>query len=139
MGFTIDIEGDLNKRLDEMTAEVKVILQNELNAFGLDTVAMAKNLAPVNFGTLRNLIGFTPLGAEIGILLFAAADYSAYLEFGTGIFAAAYVPSLPPDVQEFAMQFFVNGKGRIPPRPYLFPAIEANRVLLIARLKAQIG
>lgn len=138
MGFTIDIEGDLNKRLDEMTAEVKRVLQDELNIFGSDTVDMAQNLAPVNFGTLKQLIGWTPLPGEIGVMLFARASYSAYLEFGSGIFAAAYVPTLDPEIQAYAMQFFINGRGRIPPKPYLFPAIEANRIELLKRLKANL-
>lgn len=139
MGFTIDIEGSLNKRLDEMTEEVKRVLQDELNAFGFDTVAMAKNLAPVDMGTLRNLIGFTPLSAEIGILLYAAASYSSYIEFGTGRYAALYVPTLDPEIQAYAREFFINGKGWIPPHPYLFPAIEAQRLELLQRLKANLG
>lgn len=140
MGFTIDIEGDLNKRLDEMTEEVKEIIGLEMDAFGLETVAMAKNLCPVDEGTMRNLITYQKLPApEIGVEISANAPYSAYHEFGTGVFAAAYVSTLPPDLQAYAMTFFINGRGRIPATPYLFPSIESNRKLLIDRLKAQIG
>ena len=139
-GFSIDITGDLNKRLDEMTAEVKQVLRDELNEFGLETVGMAKNLCPVDEGTLRNMITFSNISEPaIGVEFSVASPYAAYIEFGTGLFAAAYVPSLPPSLQEYAMTFFVNGKGRIPARPYLFPAIEANTVLLMQRLKAQLG
>lgn len=138
-GFKVDISGDINKRLDEMTEQVKEILRRELNAFGIETVETAKNLAPVDNGTLRQLIGFIPLSNEIGILLYSGASYSAYIEFGTGIFAAAYVSTLPPEVQKLAMTYFVNGRGRIPPQPFLFPAIERHRLDLINRLKAQLG
>lgn len=138
-GFKVDITGDINKRLDEMTEQVKEILRRELNGFGIDTVETAKNLAPVDEGTLRNLIGFIPLSNEIGILLYSGASYSAYIEFGTGYFAAAYVSTLPPEVQKFAMTFYVDGSGRVPPHPFLFPAIERHRIDLINRLKAQIG
>lgn len=139
MGFTIDIQGDLGARMDEIEDTVKQVVQDELTVFGDDTVAMAKNLAPVNFGTLRQLIGSTPLPGEIGVLLFANAPYSGFIEFGTGVFAAAYVPSLDPEIQAYAMTFFVNGKGRLPARPFLFPAIEIQRKALIDRLKAQLG
>lgn len=140
MGFTIDIEGDLNRRLNEMTEEVKQIIDNELYAFGLDTVAMAKNLAPVDEGTLRNLITFDKLPPPaLGVEIISAASYSAYVEYGTGKFAAAYVPTLPIELQEYARTFFVNGLGRIPARPFIWPAIEKGRKDLIDRLKAQIG
>jgi|SRR5690348_621840 len=107
--FTIDITGDFEGKLDKMTAEVKNIVDDELNAFGLETVAMAKQLAPVDEGFLINSITFEkqPLSVEI----FVAANYAAYLEFGTRGFAAAYVSSLPPDWQSFAAQFKGGGRG----------------------------
>jgi len=138
MGFNIDITNNLNKRLDSLTAEVQQIVKDELNAFGLETVAMAKNLAPVDIGFLRNGITYdmpTPLSVEI----ISAYNYSAYIEFGTGVFAAAYVPSLPPEIQKYAMTFFVNGKGRVMARPFLFPAIEFNRIKLIENLKRELN
>jgi len=47
---------------------------------------------------------------------------SAYVEFGTGLFAKRYVPSLPGSWQEMAWDFYINGKGRTPDYPYLYPA-----------------
>jgi hypothetical protein len=52
--------------------------------------------------------------------------YAAYVEFGTGAevdkgFAQQY--GTPPEgLPTYAMEFFVNGKGRLPARPFLFPA-----------------
>ncbi|SEA59087.1 hypothetical protein SAMN05192529_13124 [Arachidicoccus rhizosphaerae] len=49
---------------------------------------------------------------------------SAYVEFGTGLFAKRYVPGLPGSWQQMAWNFYINGKGRTPSFPYLYPAYE---------------
>lgn len=46
----------------------------------------------------------------------------AYIEFGTGISAAEYVPTLPKEWQEIAMKYYVNGKGTMVKKPFLYPA-----------------
>lgn len=43
--------------------------------------------------------------------------YAAYVEFGTGAKVR-----IPQGLEEYAMTFFVNGKGRLPANPFLFPA-----------------
>lgn len=48
--------------------------------------------------------------------------YAPYPEFGTGPFV-----SVPTGLEEYAREFYVNGKGTSKPQPYLFPAIEAQR------------
>ena len=108
-GFTIDITGDFEGKLNNLEEKVKKIVDDELNAFGLETVSMAKTLAPVDEGFLRNSITFEkqPLSVEIVV----AANYAAYLEFGTRGFASAYVSTLPPDWQAFAAQFKGGGGG----------------------------
>lgn len=53
-------------------------------------------------------------------------NYAAYVEFGTGPFAAQYVKTLPEEIQKYAMTFYVNGKGQMPARPFLFPAFFKN-------------
>lgn len=140
MGFTIDIEGDLNRRIDEMTEEVKRVVKGEMDAFGQEARDMAQNLCPVDKGPLRENIFAFPLPApDIGIEFVVPVAYAAYVEFGTGVFAAAYVSILPVEIQEYARTFFINGRGRMPAQPFLFPAIEKARVNLINRLNAQIG
>ena len=108
-GFTIDITGDFEGKLNNLEEKVKKIVDEELNAFGLDTVAMAKTLAPVDEGFLRNSITFEkrPLSVEVVV----PVNYAAYIEFGTRGFAAAYVSTLPPDWQAFAAQFKGGGGG----------------------------
>jgi hypothetical protein len=185
-GINITLRG-LDKTLANLDIKkLTVPIQDELEAFAKNTVQMAQANAPVDEGYLREQIGFEifPLNVKI----FAAATYSAYLEFGTRKFAAAYVGSLPATWQEMAaetrgkaggtMDEFIQNimawvlrkgigadltksksisktassldkmqsaayaialnilQNGIKPHPFLYPAFETNRLLLIERLKA---
>lgn len=53
-------------------------------------------------------------------------EESAYLEFGTGNFAKALLGPYPKDWVDMARTFFINGLGRTPAQPYLYPAFQHN-------------
>jgi len=59
----------------------------------------------------------------------------AYLEFGTGIYAKAYLQGRPFDEVQLAREFYKTGKGTIRAFPYLFPSYYEERPKLIERLK----
>ena len=54
-----------------------------------------------------------------GIVAFGgnAAPYAPYVEFGTGSGVV-----IPQGFSDFAMQFYVNGKGTMKAQPFLIPA-----------------
>lgn len=123
-------------KIKKFEQETKKQLANELNRFAILSVSDAKRDCPVDEGFLRNSISFNSATPEkLGVSVVAASNYAAYVEFGTGQFAALYVPSLPPDFQAYARQFFVNGKGRLPARPFLIPSVLRNLDKLKERLK----
>lgn len=113
-------------------------IELEFDAAALEAETYAKLNAPVDMGTHSNLIKGTSEVKENRVIMKLAAhsDYAAYLEFGTGQFAASYVSTLPKELQEYAMTFFVNGKGRLPARPHLVPAFERAVKELKEHLKA---
>ena len=117
-----------------MEADIKEVVGTEIEAFGYDVARDAKMNTPVDLGGLRNSIMNDYLDYRTTITV--AANYAAYVEFGTGSFAATYVPSLPPAIQAYAMTFFKTGKGRLPAHPFLFPAYFKNLPLLKERLAA---
>lgn len=132
MAQSIKIEG-LEKtlaRFDMKKYEPKV--QAVFNNFGLRVELMAKQNVVVDEGRLRMSIFQEPgkLSSTVG----ASADYAAYVEFGTGQFAAKYVTILPNEWQELAMTFFVNGKGRLPAHPFLYPAFNKAKDILLKDL-----
>lgn len=141
--FYIDTTGSksIQDILDNAEDGVKELIDVELEAFTFDVERDAKlNLGTAlkpggaNEGKLRQSINGSY--ADYTSRVTVASNYAAYVEFGTGEFAASYVPSLPVDIQEYAMQFFVNGKGRLPAHPFLFPAYFKNIELLKQRLQA---
>lgn len=71
------------------------------------------------------------LTREISVRVF----YAPYVEFGTGAYAAQYLQRLGKEWQEYARQFYVNGQGRTPAQPFLYPAYEIARKQLIEDLK----
>lgn len=137
-GITIKLTGldEVLKKLGVKNLE-KEITQT-LMAFGRDVERDAKNNlslhGTVDFGFLSNSIGSESL-APLSVRIFAHKDYAAFVEFGTGPFAAEYVPSLEPEWQALAKLFYVNGNGRMPAQPYLHPAFEKNLPVLMEDLK----
>lgn len=134
LNFNINGLSAVQASIDKLVANATKIVEYEIKAFGVDTVADAKGLVPVDLGYLRNSIQFntvTPLEAFINVNAF----YAAYVEFGTGQYVFYGEPYITPEIEEYAREFYVNGKGKLYPRPYLFPAYEKNRLLLIERLK----
>lgn len=47
----------------------------------------------------------------------------AYVEFGTGTFVV-----VADEWKDMAWQFYVNGKGRLPAAPYMYPAYVKGRI-----------
>lgn len=67
-----------------------------------------------------------------------AGAMGAYIEFGTGEYAGYTVGAYDPEWRELAHTFYVNGKGRLPSRPYMHPAWVKNTTGLIDRLRKKI-
>lgn len=111
-GITIDA-----RKFTKGVKDFKVIIKkfpdrvdDVLEANAREVELKAKANAPANDGTLRQGISVEnskPLTRSIT----SRAPYSAYLEFGTGIYAAQAVANLPSNFKQFAAQF-KSGSGR---------------------------
>lgn len=53
-------------------------------------------------------------------------ETSVYLEFGTGNFAKTLLGNYPDDWKDMAMQFYINGLGRSPASPFVYPAYQQH-------------
>jgi len=84
-------------------------------------------------GRLRSAITPDHSGTEANVEV--KVDYAQYVEFGTGAFAAEYLATKDKDLREYAMTFYETGRGRLPARPFLFPAAEAERPKHIERMR----
>lgn len=114
---------DMSK-FDEWTEDIQYMVGGEIEAFGMNVADEARQNVPIDNHFLQNSIvnAYTENDGKPKTEITVGAPYAAYVEFGTGQFAADYVTGLPAELQEYAMQFFVSGKGRLPARPFLFPA-----------------
>lgn len=63
---------------------------------------------------------------------------AAYIEFGTGPFAAAYLGGKPTEMTEEAIKFYVNGQGNLPASPYLFPAFYKYRDEMVRQMDREV-
>ncbi|MFI7691784.1 HK97-gp10 family putative phage morphogenesis protein [Nonomuraea sp. NPDC049655] len=93
----------LEVAIDNATAKTQAMVKAAVKKTGLDTVAAAQSLAPVDTGNLKNSIGvdFDPdgYGFEAG----ATANYAGYVEFGTSRMAPQ--PYLGPAFARTSEQF----------------------------------
>jgi HK97 gp10 family phage protein len=109
----IDLKGFDKAALEveKLAEQTKYQVREALADFGTKVETQAKRAAPADEGKLRNSINTTfPTAAKgFSVAITVAANYAAYMEFGTRKFAAAYVSTLPQDWKAYAATF--KGKG----------------------------
>ena len=112
MGISIKITG-LDSAVKNIARKSEIINSGvvyELNAWADNTSKKAKDYAPTDEGHLKGSINptYASKGKTIASVT-VAANYAAYVEFGTRKFAAEYVGTLPQDWQQMAAIY--KGKG----------------------------
>jgi HK97 gp10 family phage protein len=138
----ISIDADMRGLLNSLKNEVNKVTEEidmEIGAHAELMATSAKNMAPVNKdtgkgGRLRSSIS-VKREQFLTYDLVVQANYAAYVEFGTGKYAANYVPSLDEEWQKLALTFKKSGMGRMPARPYLYPSVMAYMPSLINTIK----
>ena len=124
----------LLRKIAKANAEVqgKIKRANQITSLNIERGAK-RNAKSVDTGRLRSSITPDHSGTEANVEV--KVKYAQYVEFGTGAFAAEYLATKDKDLREYAMTFFETGKGRLPARPFLFPAAEAERPKHIERMR----
>lgn len=125
----------LLKDIDKYGKRVKKEIDLEIEASARTIERNAKRAAPVDMGFLRNSIS-SKKEQELVYEIVVQRYYGAYVEFGTG-----GLVDVPPGLEQYALQFKGDGirQVNLPARPFLFPAYEAERVLLVKRIKGILG
>lgn len=104
---------------EEAETRIEGITQITANEIALKAI---QNV-PVNYGKIKQSISAqkeTPLLYTVNV---NELPIGAYVEFGTG--AKVQVAD---EWKDLAWQFYVNGKGYLPPTPYLYPAWKSGGV-----------
>lgn len=116
--FINQIKKDLGDKLVEIDAEMGASVE--------EMATKAKTLAPVDVDDFPISQGINvKKDKELNYTLSSDNQYSAYFEFGTGKYAATYVPNLDEEWQVLARKYFVNGKGTIPDSPFMYPSVKS--------------
>lgn len=150
MNISLKIEGlqQLQTKIKNIRPVVEGILSGEIEAAAENIERMAKENAPSviktaneqqqEYGEIRNSLSawkVSELEWQAGIQGTGPInDRAGYLEWGTG----KYI-NIPPGLEAYAMMWYKTGRGTILPHPYLFPAVEQERIKLIERLKQDLN
>lgn len=164
-GFTIKVDG-MDRAIKRFNSYPKR-LRAEINAEFADSAQemeqRAKSAAPADQGFLRNSISSFK-EREMQYAVVSAADYSPYVEFGTGLKVR-----VPAGLEGYASQFRGGQKGNakqmifewcrrhgidekawyaiyisimangVSPRPYFFPQVPIVKPKLITNLKRVVA
>lgn len=81
-------------------------------------IASSSEEINLNFISVDKVITEGGLKGEVGVM--GDNDLAAYYEFGTGLSAEEILSKYPKWVQDIAQQFWVNGRGTLEGKPYLY-------------------
>lgn len=123
--------GSIKKLLKELRRDSEIAMRKGVLKTARAIEADARANVPVGQGDLQRSIGTEQL--ENTTYVYADRPYAAYQEFGTG-----HLTEIPQGFEDYAYTFFVNGKGRTGPQPFLFPAYFKNKESLLPNVEAEI-
>lgn len=110
--LTVEVKGlkELNAKINSIRKELGPKVDKALTKGAMRIAINAKKRAPDDRGGLRSSISAKTaeyLDKKVGANVF----YAAFIEFGTGKYAAQYVATLPPDWKTYAATFKKSGDG----------------------------
>jgi hypothetical protein len=82
-----------------------------------DVEEMATRQAP-NFISIDKKFTADELEGEVGVM--GENVMAAYIEFGTGLYAADLLKDYPQWIRDIAIEFYINGMGTLKSSPYLY-------------------
>ena len=124
MAINVKVEGsqELIKKLKNYGKDAEDKIESITAITAQEIATDAASNAPANYGKLRQSINASKENKMLYNVNVNAVPIGAYVEFGTG----AKV-DVPDEWKDLAWQFYVNGKGYLPPTPYLYPAFRKGR------------
>ena len=114
MGTVVNTtSANLKKYRDETIKKIANLVQDTATE-----VEIAATRGAPAFVTIDKKITEKGLQAEVGVM--GENELAAYFEFGTGLSAKKILAKYPDWIKKIARQFYVNGKGTLTGKPYLF-------------------
>lgn len=104
---------NLRKYNNEMLRKVRNLVQDSITKVEI----MAVRDAPP-FVNIDKRITDGGMTGQVGVM--GSDPLAAYFEFGTGLSAVDILSGYPQWVKDIAWEFYVNGRGTLTGKPYLF-------------------
>lgn len=124
----------LQKKLGSLNEKLRIEIVNQVLDSGTQIQLDAVSKAPASFAQRIDSVKQNGgLAAEIGVQ--GESRIPIYVEFGTGESAASYVPTLPQEIQDYAIMFKEQIPGRTMKRPYLIPAFLRESPIFVKELE----
>lgn len=133
MGLKIKGTSQVLNRLKRVSSQANLQTKSAVVRNTDQIYAQALSNVPVLDGHLRGSGNTSYKDNQLtGIVAFGgnAAPYAPYVEFGTGNSVV-----IPQGFNDFAMQFYVNGKGTMKAQPFLIPAYLKYRKVFLNDLR----
>ena len=128
-----------------MLSDLESITQDEtasvLLHFANKIMADAKAAFPNNpkLESIKSYSGIEVTGeGQLKVTIYFNSNLAAYIEFGTGRFAASYLAGQAEEVSKEAIKFYVDGTGTLQASPYLFPAFYRYRDQIIPEINRRL-
>jgi len=126
----------LVQKIEKVVRDQSLELSQQMLQDTADEAKIAEGFSHVKNGRIN--VANTSDGATLEV----TGERAAYVEFGTGskVFQE-YEPADGDDnrvYKDYAKNYYVDGSGRLPQSPYLFPALFRNRDEFIENLKKEI-
>jgi hypothetical protein len=131
-GYQIDVSKAIGS-LDKLTKQILQGIDDELDVNAEEIADNARADVPKNLNQLGGSISVIR-EKFLERVVTANKEYAPWVEFGTGAFAAAYVSTLPAEIQAYAMTFYINGLGKMPAAPFMFPNVIRQIPILEERI-----
>jgi hypothetical protein len=126
--FIDKIKDDLKEKVVEVDAEIGASCEE------IATGAKRRATLDVVGNPIAQRI-YVNKAADLSYTINSDNPYSAYFEFGTGKYAAAYLPLIDDEWRELARKYYINGKGTIPERKFMYPSFKEVFPKMINRIK----
>lgn len=122
----------IKKEIRQFKKKVQTATDRGINKTAHAIKDDARQRAPQEMGNLVRSIDVEK--KDNTTYVYADAPHAPYQEFGTGDFAVAPAP----EYADYMREFFVNGKGVTPPKPFLFPAYFAHRDKVVPNIEEEL-
>lgn len=137
--FTVNMTGlsDVLRKIEAYSKDLADSIDTELSVAAQAVALTAKVRAPKGKTGALSASIYSDVSVRFSKRIIAPLYYSPYVEFGTGarVFENKIGFEFSPEIRAFAREFYVNGMGRMPAQPYLFPAYEVEKKKFIQRVK----